>query len=224
MAMGDVRVLVGLCDTLVADSFAALLGDAGFSVATCASTPEVLVDRAVVTAPDIIVVGADATAADCGAPTLAALRARLPSTPVVVVLSDGHESCVNVLLQHAVNGVIPMAARSTEAIAILKQVLDGNIVYPGTLLTGLFREPEPELLSERQREVLEHVALGHSNGEIARHLFISPNTVKFHLREIYSRLGVRNRVEAARAASLTPMPTQRGGDEPSRRTASQPPV
>jgi two-component system response regulator DesR len=224
MAMNAVRVLIGLRDTLVADAFAALLGEAGFNVTTCAGTPEELVARAVTAAPDVIIVGADATAGDCGPPTLAELRARLPSTPVVVVLRDGDQACAPTLLQHAVNGVIPMAAHSTEAIAILRQVLDGNVVYPGTLLTRLSRAPEPELLSERQREVLEHVALGHSNEEIARRLFISPNTVKFHLREIYSRLGVRNRVEAARAASHTLMPAQRGGEEPSRRAASQPPM
>jgi FixJ family two-component response regulator len=48
-------------------------------------------------------------------------------------------------------------------------------------------------------EVLEQVALGRSNDEIAERLFISRNTVRFHLCEIYVRLGVRNRVEAVRA-------------------------
>lgn len=43
----------------------------------------------------------------------------------------------------------------------------------------------------------EHLALGRSNDEIARRPFISVNTVKFHLHEIYERLGVHNRVEAA---------------------------
>jgi DNA-binding CsgD family transcriptional regulator len=46
--------------------------------------------------------------------------------------------------------------------------------------------------------VLRQLAAGHSNDEIAQRLFISRNTVKFHLRVIYERLGVRNRVEAAR--------------------------
>ena len=45
--------------------------------------------------------------------------------------------------------------------------------------------------------MLEELAKGRSNDEIARRLFISTNTVKFHLRAIYDRLGVHNRVEAA---------------------------
>jgi len=53
-------------------------------------------------------------------------------------------------------------------------------------------------LSRRQIEVLEQLAAGRSNQEIARDLYISPNTVKFHVRAIYDRMGVHNRVEAAR--------------------------
>jgi LuxR family transcriptional regulator, maltose regulon positive regulatory protein len=65
-------------------------------------------------------------------------------------------------------------------------------------MTQLAGPDELAGLSGRQREVLELLALGASNREIAGRLYISPNTVKFHLREIYSRLGVRNRVEATR--------------------------
>jgi DNA-binding NarL/FixJ family response regulator len=96
--------------------------------------------------------------------------------------------------------VIPLAAHSSEAIGILRQVIDGNVVYPSVMLDHLAGSTEPELLSERQREVLAQVALGCSNDEIAERLFISRNTVKFHLREIYARLGVRNRIEATRVA------------------------
>src|SRR5262249_59226108 len=103
-------------------------------------------------------------------------------------------------LRHSVNGVIPLGASTSEAIGILRQVIDGNVVYPSMVLAHLGAASEPELLSERQREVLAHVALGRSNDEIAQLLFISRNTVKFHLREIYALLGVRNRVEAARVA------------------------
>jgi DNA-binding CsgD family transcriptional regulator len=56
-------------------------------------------------------------------------------------------------------------------------------------------------LSDRQLEVLRLVAEGDSYEEIGRRLFISANTVKFHLRSIYMRLGVRNRVAAARMLS-----------------------
>jgi DNA-binding NarL/FixJ family response regulator len=53
-------------------------------------------------------------------------------------------------------------------------------------------------LSPRQREVLHLLSLGMDNDQIATRLYISRNTVKFHVRTIYGRLGVHNRVEAAR--------------------------
>jgi DNA-binding NarL/FixJ family response regulator len=193
------RVLLSLRDALISDAFSLLLAEAGFYVTACSDASEALIEAAARTGPDVIVVGSDllAGAAPC---TLTQLRARAPDLRIVVLLREGDEPCVRALLQHGVNGVIPMAARTTEAIAILRQVLDGNVVYPSLLFERLARAPEPELLSARQREVLRHLALGRSNDEIARRLFISRNTVKFHLREIYSRLGVRNRVEATREA------------------------
>jgi DNA-binding NarL/FixJ family response regulator len=54
-------------------------------------------------------------------------------------------------------------------------------------------------LSAREFAILELVASGLRNTEIASELTISPNTVKFHLRAVYAQLGVRNRVEAAQA-------------------------
>ncbi len=58
-------------------------------------------------------------------------------------------------------------------------------------------------LTQRQAEVLELVAVGRSAKEIARHLGIGVGTVKTHLSMAFRRLGLRNRIEAIRAAGLT---------------------
>jgi DNA-binding NarL/FixJ family response regulator len=190
------RVLIGLSDTLIADAFDLLLGDAGFLVQVCSGESDSLVRSARRWAPEVVLVGREVLLPDGHAPALTALHDQAPEARVVVLLRE-EESCGAALLRHGVRGVIPPKARTTDVVGVLRQVLDGNVVYPGLALERL---AEPVVLSERQREVLEHVALGRSNEEIAQRLYISRNTVKFHLREIYSRLGVRNRVEAARAA------------------------
>ncbi|MBO3748263.1 response regulator transcription factor [Streptosporangiaceae bacterium NEAU-GS5] len=51
-------------------------------------------------------------------------------------------------------------------------------------------------LSKRETEVMELIATGHSNGEIAQRLFLSEKTVKNHVNRIYSKLGVDSRVTA----------------------------
>ena len=53
-----------------------------------------------------------------------------------------------------------------------------------------------EPLTEREVEVLQHVAVGLSNREIGQQLSITEGTVKRHLSNVYSKLGVRNRVQA----------------------------
>jgi DNA-binding NarL/FixJ family response regulator len=209
------RVLIGLRDTLIADALSGLLTDAGFVVTGCLTELEALLEKAVRSVPDVVIVGPGALAADGSSDCLAGLRARAPSVHIVIMLRDVDEQCARALMRYSINGVIPLAARSSEATGILRQVIDGNIVYPSMMLAHLAAATEPGLLSERQREVLEQVALGRSNDEIAQRLFISRNTVKFHLREIYARLGVRNRVEASRVA-------QRSLGDPSARPQAGP--
>jgi len=66
------------------------------------------------------------------------------------------------------------------------------------------RARRPDELRPRQREILALVARGYSNDEIAAQLFISVNTVKFHLRTAYRTLGVHNRMQAVQLLGLAP--------------------
>ena len=63
------------------------------------------------------------------------------------------------------------------------------------LKEGEQRSRIEQLLTEREQEVLEHVATGQSNKEIAGDLFISDNTVNFHMKNILSKLHLRNRAQ-----------------------------
>jgi DNA-binding NarL/FixJ family response regulator len=69
-------------------------------------------------------------------------------------------------------------------------------------------------LSPREAEVLALVAVGRSNGEIARELFISPKTASVHVTHILEKLGVSNRTEAAMVAARAGLGGPRTGRDP----------
>jgi DNA-binding NarL/FixJ family response regulator len=69
----------------------------------------------------------------------------------------------------------------------------------GTLYTPSDEQPAP-LLSEREREVLDLIAAGATNREIADRLYLSPHTVKEHTSALYRKLGARNRADAVQRA------------------------
>ena len=71
-----------------------------------------------------------------------------------------------------------------------------EIRQPGNREAPVIVEP----LSEREREVLEHVSAMESTAEIATEMYISVNTVKTHLKSIYRKLAVTHRGEAVRRA------------------------
>ncbi|MPR33229.1 helix-turn-helix domain-containing protein [Salmonirosea aquatica] len=77
-----------------------------------------------------------------------------------------------------------------QQINLLKNQDQSGVVVSGE---GTYSQPGEGDLSERQREVLDCLAAGKSNREIADQLFISENTVKYHIRNIYQILDIKDR-------------------------------
>lgn len=98
------------------------------------------------------------------------------------------------------DGVLLKSACADSVVAGLERIAAGDAVFPAGWLAAANKAADPrDGLSERQLEVLELIGQGLPNAAIAKRLFISKNTVKFHVAAIYQRLGVTNRVEAAQA-------------------------
>ena len=91
-----------------------------------------------------------------------------------------------------IDGVVLKESSVCELCDSIGEAMNGRLVLPQVWLA----EPRRTPLTPRQLEVLRLMAHGHSNAEIARRLGLRRNTVKFHITQIFRRLGVRNRVEA----------------------------
>jgi DNA-binding CsgD family transcriptional regulator len=87
-----------------------------------------------------------------------------------------------------------LSARERELLGILR----GHLLRARTEWRS-FEDPITGSLTERETQILRMVARGFTNSEIARRLWLSPHTVRTHLQHAYPKLGVRTRVQAARA-------------------------
>ena len=97
----------------------------------------------------------------------------------------------------------PVLQRDPELAQPHRRLLEPDLVRPGWMEARQAARHEPmvvEPLSEREREVLEHVSAMESTAEIATEMYISVNTVKTHLKSIYRKLAVSHRGEAVRRA------------------------
>jgi DNA-binding NarL/FixJ family response regulator len=196
-----VRVVVAHRHELIADALGRLLDDLGLIVVGSACDPVALLDHLPTVTADVLVLDAGF---DPASGPLAALDRIATAAPGlrVVVLADAPDQRLCIAARAGdLDGVVLTSAAGVELVAALAQVVAGHAVFPaGRLRQGQEAAATSPLdqLSPRQREVLQLLSLGMDNDQIAARLYISRNTVKFHVRTIYERLGVHNRVEAAR--------------------------
>jgi DNA-binding NarL/FixJ family response regulator len=97
-------------------------------------------------------------------------------------------------------------AAQDDLMAAIRQVFEVSIYLAQSVSAPTRREPVPAVdapeLTRREFEILRLVAEGHSNSQLARMLWVTEQTVKFHLSNIYRKLDVANRTEASRWAQL----------------------
>jgi DNA-binding NarL/FixJ family response regulator len=135
-----------------------------------------------------------------GLDALAEIRRRDLSVHVLILTAFADGESIQKALQYGAEGFALKTESPTQTIEAIRQVAQGRLVFPRAAqrwLTG-GRQPAHAAvdLSQRELEVLEKLARGLPNAEIAAELLVSENTVRFHLKNIYEKLGVTNRTEA----------------------------
>ena len=150
--------------------------------------------------PDIILSDLEmATAGDFALPRM--VRDKNLPCKLVVFVSEVENDVVRLVSDFGVDGVIMQTTAAKDAAAALGEIYSGRKSLPEDVNKAIndLEENRRALtdLSERELEVLKLVAEGKSNSQISEDLFITVNTVRFHLANIYQKLGVSNRTEAA---------------------------
>jgi DNA-binding NarL/FixJ family response regulator len=133
------------------------------------------------------------------------LKKLAPGTAVVIFAASADLSLARAAVLAEADGFLHAGMPAEQIAWALKKAHDGEEMLPRELLMWLVSEmvtEERELnlygLGPRKMEILEMVAEGLSNREIAKRLYLAESTVKQHLRAAYKALGVKNRTQAAR--------------------------
>ena len=130
--------------------------------------------------------------------------ARFPNTPVVVISGTAGAAEIARAIELGARGFLPKTLPSKVLSAALQVVMSGGTYVPtdyAQLAPSPPAEPAGGALTPRETEVLQRLIVGQSNKEIGRELGLQEITIKLHVRNIFRKLGVRNRVEATNAAA-----------------------
>jgi len=194
---------------LLADDHALVLQAVRFSlesnpdievVAEAKSGSEVL-PRVAETTPDVILLDIRMPGID-GLELLDRLRDQYPETKVVVLSGVEDPELAAEALGRGAKAFLGKRIDPAELAPVLRQVFEGTPVSESLgSPAGATEETADELgLTAREREILDRVATGRSNKQIAAEFWLSEQTIKYHLTNVYRKLGVSSRTEAARFA------------------------
>ncbi len=153
--------------------------------------------------PDVVLLDVRMPELD-GISCLRRLRKQDPDLAVVILSSYGDEEQINAARDAGARGFVVKTVAPVDLPNVIRSAVESSTFTVWGVASREHEAPVGEsLLSERESAVLEAVTRGLSNREIGRQLWISEQTVKFHLRNVYRKLGVTSRTEAARYAYRT---------------------
>jgi two-component system nitrate/nitrite response regulator NarL len=132
------------------------------------------------------------------------IRRRYPDLPIAIVSGVNDVRMIRTLLDGGARGYIPKLAGSEQLMNALRRILQGETYLPD----ALFIPASPSTvdgdsaspLTSRQQQILPLLAEGMPNKRIADTLGVTEGTVKQHLKDLFRRLGARNRTQAVKEA------------------------
>jgi two-component system response regulator DegU len=128
---------------------------------------------------------------------------RVPSLRAVVVSASDDMPKIEAALEAGAVAYILKRAEPEDLASAIRQVFSRSLYFAGREGTPRPTAPRPADtagLTRREREILQLVSEGNTNGQVARTLWVTEQTVKFHLANIFRKLNVTNRTQASRWA------------------------
>ena len=194
-----VRVLLAEDQAMVRGALSALLSlEEDVEIVAEVSRGDEVLPAALDVFPDVALLDIEMPGGD-GLSAAAQLNERLPACRVVILTTFGRAGYLKRAMEAGALGFMLKDAAASELASAIRRVADGErVVDPGLAAAALSEGGNP--LTERERDVLSASADGATIGDVAAELYLSEGTVRNYLSTAIKKLGVRNRVEAARLA------------------------
>ncbi|WP_243389643.1 response regulator transcription factor [Arboricoccus pini] len=174
--------------------------DARFAIAFVATDGERLMNALERLRCDVLVTGWSMPFMD-GRGVLEALRERPGAPPIIVYTGSPDPDVPAIVMRLGGAAFVSKTEPPEKLLEAVAAVAGGQMVFP----IGARRTLDNPLstLSPREQQMLEALSSGRTNAELARAFNLSPNTVKFHLRNLFDKLSVRNRAQAVHLLATT---------------------
>jgi DNA-binding NarL/FixJ family response regulator len=190
-----------------------VLGRINVRVVGKATSSDKALDMIEAQRPDIFVTGIEMDAGEMdGIACIARARESVPSLRAVVLSAHTETGYIDAALDAGAVAYVVKSAHPDDLASAIRQAFQHSVYFadarPAPAPVGAAPSPAPAVdaaahdLTRREREILQLVAEGHSNAKLAKMLWVTEQTVKFHLSNVYRKLDVSNRTEAARWAQL----------------------
>jgi len=203
-----IRILIADDHPVVRDGLVAMLSTQGdFQVIGEAATGRETVSRALELRPDVLLLDLEMPDMD-GVHALEEIRRQIPGIQVIVLTAFDTDERILSALKSGASGYLLKGVPRQEIFHAIRTVSQGGSLLQPVVTTRLLehiRSAEEaqapiDPLTEREREILQLVAKGGSNKQIAVALAITERTVKFHVSAILRKLNAANRAEAVQKA------------------------
>jgi DNA-binding NarL/FixJ family response regulator len=153
-------------------------------------------------APDVVLVDEMTWSANAVA-RIAEIRRAAPSTKIIVLTAQPDADWLGDAVRAGADAAIAKTVQPTTLGLLVREIWAGTIHHAfANSRAAAPASGQHGKLTPRELEILQQVASGASNGLIARQLWVTEQTVKFHLSNVYRKLGVANRTEASHYAHV----------------------
>ncbi|HWH54600.1 MAG TPA: response regulator transcription factor [Gaiellaceae bacterium] len=200
------------------DAVEGVLSNLDVAVVGRATAPELALTLVEKTRPDLFIAEIDTRGDELdGVACVRLARERRPDLKLVVLSAQDNPRQIEAAFSAGALAYVVKTAHRNDLSAAIRQAFEPSMYFSGSVKQGLITASMPAkdpadgngsdpkgfgALTRRELEILQLVAEGHSNAQLAKMLWVAEQTVKFHLSNVYRKLDVTNRTEASRWAQL----------------------